>query len=114
MNINKIDKINEFDIDIPDNIKEIYEVVNDNIKIGYVFILDDNINEIYIYIKEEYRSNGYGTEVFKNILKKFNDRKELFFNIDLKNIIAICMIVNQGGINLGNSRGYTKLVLPIR
>lgn len=100
----KLELINKKDINIelPKNVEKVF-LINKNI--GYVFLLNTDINKIYIFIKEEYRLNGYAKEVLKEALKYFNE--ELIF--ETKNPIVSRLLINSGGINVGNTEGISRI-----
>lgn len=92
-----------------------YVLEKDDIVIGYGIITKENKNKIEIFIKEEYRSNGYGKYLFGKMLeelKKDNYKKiELTFKRDnyrIKNII-----VYYGGLQLRTGLKEETYMIPI-
>ena len=52
-----------------------YDILLDNKKIGYINLISNSFNMIEIFIEEDYRGNGYGSDSFKLLLddlKKYN------------------------------------------
>ena len=67
-----------------------YSVYNDDICIGCCGTNDDSNNMIYIYLDSEYRGNGLGTELFKEVLDMFND--DIKITIQSNNIVMLRII----------------------
>jgi len=105
MEINLI-KRKDFDLDINEDIEEIYLCSNNNENIGYGYFLN---NSIYIYINPEYRGNGYGKELFNNLLSKTN--QELNFKVETTNIPMIKILVDNNAILVSTRDGIENYIL---
>lgn len=84
-------------------------------EIGIGYFIENEINPIYIFINEEYRSNGYGKRLFLQMIKVAKDHglKVLMFEIKNENYRIINIIASFGALNIGTSNGIQKWVLPI-
>ena len=101
------------------NIKENYEVYaleKNNIIIGYGILTENNDNKIEIFIKEEYRGNGYGKYIFGKMIEELKKEKykeiKLTFKRDnyrIKNII-----IYYGGLQLHTNEIEENYILPIK
>lgn len=117
MIISKLDSnafAKKFNLNIPSN-TEIYSLRDNNI-VGYTFITDTKENPIYIHILEQYRSNGYGTKLFKEtikIIKEKNKYHEITLSISNSNQHINNIIKNNGGIEISSNQDYTTYIIPI-
>ena len=81
-----------------------------------IAILDNNarVNNIYVEVELEHRSNGYGKFLFNESLKEYSkkfNKKELKFKILNRNLMNI-IISKSGGLQINNEDGiYTYIVL---
>lgn len=78
-----------------------YLLKSDNKEFGYSYIYHgSNINNIYIFINPKYRSNGLGSILFKNMLKKVKtliSDSFILLDIDKVNTPANNIIAKNGG-----------------
>ena len=83
--------------------------------IGFALV-DNNakVNNIYVEVELEHRSNGYGKFLFNESLKEYSkkfNKKELKFKILNRNLMNI-IISKSGGLQINNEDGiYTYIVL---
>lgn len=92
-----------------------YELTNNNETIGFGTINKDNNNLLSVYIKDEYRGNGYGTELFNNLLSHarnmgYNDAK---LTVSKHNTPAIKMIQGANGFETSTNNEYASYVVPL-
>lgn len=80
-----------------------YELIDNNETIGYGRINENDIDPIFIYIKEEKRSNGYGTKLFKMLLDKIN-HNEITINITDKMLYISNIISKYNSIEIGKNQ----------
>ena len=95
-------------LDIDDNIEEIYELLKDDIKVGYCIINKDPKDKIKLYIDDDYRSNGYGKLFFGKVLDMFNE--DVFVKTDNRHMMNI--IEKYNGIELNRKNGINYYVIP--
>lgn len=84
--------------------------------IGFALV-DNNakVNNIYVEVKLEHRSNGYGMFLFNEALKEYSkyfDKKELEFKIMNRNLINI-IISKSGGLQIDNDDGIYTYIVPL-
>lgn len=107
-NDNNYIKMNNINLSLKE---ELYLLKLDNNDIGYGIINNDAItNKVYIHIFDEYQSNGYGTYLFKKLLKILNEKLE--FSIDYSNYKALRIIYNCNGQELARKDNLIYLVVP--
>lgn len=84
-------------------------------ELGYGYFMQTEINPIDIFIHEEFRSKGYGKELFLQMIKVAKDHgvKAMMFQIGIENYRIINIIASFGALNIGTSDGIQKWVLPI-
>ena len=91
-----IDKINNYVIsEVPKLINDYSNIVVDNKKIGCLLLTpkDDGVLLDEIFIEEEYRNNGIGTSIIKNILK---DNDIAYLWVYKENVKAISIYKKLG------------------
>ena len=73
-----------------------YDILLDNKKVGYINILSNTFNMIEIFIEENYRGNGYGSDSFKLLLNelKKDSINNLIITIQVDNI-PMMRIINH-------------------
>ncbi len=74
------------------------------------------LNNIYVEVKRDYRSNGYGKLLFNEALKEYYNNyggTELTFKVMNDNFI-VNIIGNSNGINIANNNGVLKFVVPLK
>lgn len=109
------EKISDLEINANEDV-EVYLLKNKDILLGYGIInerLKDNI--IYIYVYNEYRSNGYGSIIFKYLYDVLKGKgiKELLFTIDSNNRFNN-IIFKYNAIHLGTKNGVIKYVVVVK
>lgn len=83
---------------------------NDEKIIGYSRINNAEEDDVFIYIKEEYRGNGYGKELFKLSFEKMQ-KNEIILNISKQNIQMQKIIENYQNIKIINEPKYIKYAI---
>ena len=119
MKIDEI-KLDNGIIEIIDRLEEDYIVIKllreEKGIIGFALV-DNNakVNNIYVEVELEHRSNGYGKLLFNEALKEYSkkfNKKELEFKIMNKNLINI-IISKSGGIQIDNDDGIYTYIVPL-
>lgn len=105
--VNKID-ITNINIENKEHITDFYVFKNDENKVGYGFITNQEKDKVKIYIDEKYRSNGYGRIFFGNILSILNDK--VIVKTDNPHMINI--IKYYSGEELSNDNGTITFIIP--
>lgn len=79
-----------------------YSIYEDNNCIGYSAINKDSNSMIYVYVEPNYRGNGFGTKMFKEMVKLFDN--DIILSVEVNNVI-INRIINHYNpiINFKNS-----------
>lgn len=95
------------DFDIPG---KNYVLKYDDKTIGYSRVNIANEDNIFIYILEEYRGNGYGKELFKLTLEKL-EKEEIVLNISKQNIQMQKIINGYKNIEIKNTPKYITYVI---
>ena len=115
MNFYQIDKklINITNIE---NIHKAYALENEKKIIGYGITTNNVNNKIEIYIKEEYRSNGYGKILFGKMLEelKKENYKEIKLVYSRDNYRIRNIIEYYGGKQLYTNEKEESYILPIK
>ena len=107
-NILELEDININDIDL-------FSYRKDKTFIGYAFVKKTQTNKDNIYIKifDQYQSNGYGNELFKeilNVLKKRNF-KNVILTVDKNNYRIINIIKKNNGIELTTIKDKKEFIV---
>ena len=73
-----------------------YDILLDNKKVGYINLISNPFNMIELFIEENYRSNGYGSNSFKLLLEdlKKDNINNLIITIQVDNI-PMMRIINH-------------------
>ena len=100
--------ISKLTIDNIENVKEVYELIKDDLKVGYCIINKDPKDQIKLFIDEDYRSNGYGKLFFKKVLDMFNE--DVFVKTNNRRMINI--IIYNNGKELYRENGINYYVIP--
>ena len=92
------------------NKNECYILKKEDKILGFI-IMDD----LYIYILESERYNGYGTTLFKYLLKKLKEKniKDFETLIPINNIIMRRIIENNKGIEVSRKESIVKYICYI-
>lgn len=101
------------------NIKEdseVFALEKENTIIGYGIIDKKNINELEIFIKEEYRSNGYGKLLFAKMLEELKKQnyKEVKLAFSRNNYRIKSIIINFGGLQIHTNANEETYIVPIK
>jgi len=110
MEIVKIDRTKIDDLDLPDNVKEVYYLKNELETIGYGFINYGSMKEIEIFIKDDYRGEEHGKMLFKELYDHFLG-DVIHMEIELENYPMIKIVEEFNGINLGTNDGIVRYIL---
>lgn len=110
--INKVEKITHdliriFELSTNDNI---YSLELNNNNIGYGIIRDNNDNKLEVYILKKYQGNGYGTKLFKELLKIINEK--IIVKTKIENIIMRRIIEKCNGIEKSRDGNFIIYVVP--
>lgn len=115
MNFTKLEKnlIKELNINI-DKKDEVYALIKDKKIIGIGIIYIDK-NTINLCISENYQSNGYGTILFKNLLKKLKEYnyKEICIQVQRENVKLRKIIEKYENINISTNNGILEYIVKI-
>ena len=93
--------------------RENYILRDDNVIIGYGSIIENTNNEIEIFIFPEYRGNGYGKQLFNNLIKAINNRNIVKIKFDNINIIAKRIVEKVGGKQESLIDGVVSYIIPL-
>lgn len=114
MNFYKLDEkmINSLNIK---ETSEAYALEENNEIIGYGIILNNDNSKIEIFIKEEYRSNGYGKLLFRKMLEELKKQsyKEIKITFQKNNYRIKNIIVALGGLQLRTDHQEETYLVPI-
>lgn len=102
--------ISKIKIDDIETIKEIYELIKNDNKVGYIIIKKDPKDQIKLFIEENQRSNGYGKLFFDKILNMLDN--DIYLKTDNSHMINI--IEYYGGKELSRENGIRLYVIPKR
>ena len=93
-----------------------YVLEKDKDILGYGIITNTDINKIQVFIKEEYRSNGYGKYLFGKMVEeiKKENYKDVNFVIKKENYRIKNIIVYFGALHLYTDKEEECYVLPIK
>ena len=110
MEIIKMNREAISDFDLPGNVNDVYYLKNELETIGYGFINYNSPKEIEIFIKEEYRGEECGKDLFQAIYNDF-EKDVIHLEVELENYPMIKIIEEFNGINLGTNEGITRYVI---
>ncbi len=92
---------------------ESYVLKKENSIIGYGKINKAEDNKIEIFILPEYRGNGYGKILFKNLIDKINNLDFISITFDNNNIIAKRITEGFGGKQDSLVNGVVRYIIPL-
>jgi GNAT superfamily N-acetyltransferase len=98
-----------------DNMEE-YDFFEKEILIGSGYInYNIKMNNIYIFVKPEFRSQGFGCYITKHMIELLcnNNIKQVTISLERENTHACNMVEKFGAINVSNLEGFAKYILPI-
>lgn len=98
-----------------ENMEE-YDFLDNEILIGSGYInINVKMNNVYIFVKPEFRSQGYGSYITKHMIEKLynNNINQITILLESENTHACNMIEKFGAINVSNLEGFAKYILPI-
>lgn len=79
-----------------------YSIYDDNKCIGFSAINKDSNSMIYIYVEPNYRGNGFGTKMFSEMVKLFDD--SIILTVETNNVVMNRIINHYNPIiNFKNS-----------
>ncbi len=93
---------------------DIYALKNQNI-LGYGLLKEDKTN-LYIYVKKEFRGNGYGTKIFNeliDIIRKNTNYSDISLSINKEDIRTNNIIKNNGGIEVSKEKNNITYIIPL-
>lgn len=95
---------------------EKYILKDGDTQLGYAYFKQEKINPIEIFIDEDKRSQGFGKELFVQMVKIAKEKglNSLMFEIKNENYRMINIIASFGGVPLGTFNGIQKWMLPIK
>ncbi len=84
--------------------------------LGFAQISYSEKTDIYIFILEDKRGNGYGNELFSQVLQNIKDHGIHFLEIEfsLSNMVMARIASRNGGVEITRKEGVVKYYLPIR
>lgn len=92
---------------------EVYALKKDNVIVGYGKINSDDNNKLEIFILPQYRGNGYGKELFLNLIKLFKSSDIIYLTFENNNLIAKRIVEKYGAKQDSIVNGIVKYILPI-
>lgn len=101
------DLIKVFNLESKD---ELYSLELEDKNIGYGIIREDINNRLEVYILSEYQGKGYGTKLFKELLKIIN--KEVSVQVDIENIIMRKILNYCKAIEIGRNGKTIRYIIP--
>lgn len=102
-----VDLIKVFNLGIND---ELYSLELEDKNIGYGLIRENLNNKIEVYILSDYQGKGYGTSLFKELLKIVG--AEVNVLVDIKNIIMRKILMKCDAIEIGRNGQTIRYVIP--
>lgn len=93
---------------------DIYALKDQNI-LGYGLLKEDKTN-LYIYVKEEFRGNGYGTKIFNellDIIRKKTNYNDISLAINKEDMRTNNIIKNNGGIEVSKEKDCLFYIIPL-
>ena len=94
---------------------KVYEISNENGLVGYGTINKDDKNLLTVYIKEEYRGNGYGKKMFHSLLKTAMDMgyEDVNLMVSNGNVPMIKIISDVNGFETAKNKEFTKYIVHV-
>lgn len=73
-------------------------------------------NKISLFIIEKYRGNGYGKQLFKNLLKEYKKlgNKDVEIIVSKDNIRMNKIIVDNNGVIIDQQENTIRYIVPIK
>ena len=96
--------------------KYIFKFVKDDKIIGCGTINNDTESNIFIYIEEELRGNGYGKLLFSKMLLETQKLgyKEVKLKFTKENIQMLKIVKHHGGLHLSTNADAEKYLIPLK
>ncbi len=110
MEIIKINREKIEDLDLPANVTEVYFLKNELEILGYGFINYNTKNEVELFIKEDYRGDEHGKELFSKLFSEFQG-EAIHLQVSLDNYPMIKIIEGYNPLNLGTNKRITSYVI---
>lgn len=81
--------------------------------VGYARLENIENNPIEIYVLQQYRGNGYGTVLYKNILAelKKSNLKDFKTSIDKENYIMTRILEKNGALKISTINGINLYII---
>lgn len=91
-----------------------YELKDDNKTIGFSAFRNSNKNPIYIFIKKDCRSNGYGKFLFSQMFEKLKDLDfdEFIFTFDKSNIPILRILEYFSAMHVNTKKNNCTYMIP--
>lgn len=102
-----VDLIKIFNLGIND---ELYSLELEDKNIGYGLIRENLNNKIEVYILSDYQGKGYGTRLFKELLKMIGG--DVSIQVDIKNIIMRKILMKCDAIEIGRNGQTIRYIIP--
>jgi len=97
--------------------KNVYILKKENEILGVgMYSSDLDVNMIYFMVYDQYRGNGYGSILLKNLLfiLKNEQHKEIILEFENSNKKCINLISKFGAIQLSTRDNLVRYLLPVR
>ena len=91
-----------------------YELKDDNKTIGFSAFRKSNKNPIYIFIKKDYRGNGYGKFLFSQMFEKLKvlDFDEFIFTFEKSNIPILRILEYFSAMHVNTKKNNCTYMIP--
>ena len=119
MEVIELVKIKESNNDVKKEFKvepiKVYEISNENGVVGYGTINKDDKNLLTVFIREEYRGNGYGKKMFHTLLRTAMDMgyEDVNLMVSNGNVPMIKIINDVNGFETLKTRDFTKYIVHV-
>jgi len=98
------------------NYDKCFKLVKDGKPLGVGTINNDKENQIYIYIKQELRGNGYGKILFSKMIDeaKKEGYQEVKVTFPKDNIQMVKIVDDNGGVQQSSNQNEVKYVISLK
>ena len=93
------------------NFNKCFKLLKDDRPLGVGTINKDEENQIYIYIKQELRGNGYGKILFSKMMDEA--KKEVKVTFPKDNIQMVKIVDDNGGVQQSTNNNQVKYVISL-
>ena len=92
-----------------------YRFAKDDKTIGAAAINKAEEDNVYIFIKKDYRGNGYGKILFSNIIEELKQKNysKVIVCFDKNNIQMTKIINDNNGLHISTDKEIVKYLIPI-